>query len=236
MPQPRYSVVIPTMNEAGNIVELARRIENVLKKDFEIIVVDENSPDGTYNLIKEYGKGKNYIRPMLNDGERGLSPSIVKGFDNAQGEFLCCMDGDLQHDETCLVNMFKAAENADMVIGSRYVSGGGFADKWNPVRKIISSLSAMIANIMLGTKLTDPTSGFFVVRKSSYNEIRNSLNPKGFKIMLETFFNLKNAGKSYRIVEEGIIFRNRTSGSSKLSFKVILLSFKMLYQLRRRKK
>ena len=110
----KYSVVIPTLNESGNIAELMRRIESVLKNDFEIIVVDENSPDGTFDIAKEYGKGKNYIRPMLNDGERGLSPSIVKGFHVAEGEFLCCMDGDLQHDENCLVNMFKAAENADM--------------------------------------------------------------------------------------------------------------------------
>lgn len=233
--QVKYSIIIPTLNEKENIIVLLQRLEKVFPNDLEIIVVDENSPDETFQLVKDYARDKQNIFALLNDGVRGLSPSIVKGFDFAHGQYLCCIDGDLQHDESCLPNLFKKAETYDYVIGSRYVQGGGFAQKWGITRVIISRIAAIMANVILKLKIKDPTSGCFVISKKIYNEIRGQLNPGGFKIMLEILFRLKNSGKNYSIAEEGLIFRNRAAGKSKLSSKVIVQYLKMLFDLKNQK-
>jgi dolichol-phosphate mannosyltransferase len=231
------SIVIPTFNEKENIGKLIEKLRKIFpKEDTEIIVADENSPDGTADVVNEYAKNDENVRCILNDGIPGLSPSIVKGFDNAKGEYMACMDGDMQHDENCMPNLFKLAEENDMVIGSRYVKGGGFAQKWSPIRKFISDMSALVSRIVLGISLKDPTSGCFVVRKKAYQDIRDVMNPTGFKIMLEIYFRLKNTCKDYKMIEAPLIFRNREAGESKLSSKVILLCAKMLFDLRKQRK
>ncbi|MCF7792243.1 MAG: polyprenol monophosphomannose synthase [Victivallales bacterium] len=234
----KNSIVIPTFNEKDNIGKLIEKLKKVFPEgDTEIIVVDENSPDGTADVVNSFSEKDKTVRCILNDGIPGLSPSIVKGFDSAEGEFLGCMDGDMQHDEKCIPDFFKLAEKEyDMVIGSRYVKGGGFAQKWNPVRKLISDMSAFVARIVLGINLKDPTSGCFVVRKKAYNDVRNVMNPTGFKIMLEIYFRLKNTCKDYKMTEAPLIFRNREAGESKLSSKVIFQCAKMLFDLRKQKK
>jgi dolichol-phosphate mannosyltransferase len=233
----KKSIVIPTLNEKDNIEKLIVKLREIFPiEGAEIIVVDENSPDGTADVVREYGKNDKNVRCILNDGLPGLSPSIVKGFDEANGIYLCCMDGDMQHDESCLPNLFKMAEANDMVIGSRYVKGGGFAQKWNPIRKFISDISALVSRVILGIKLKDPTSGCFVVSKKAYIDIRNVMNPSGFKIMLEIYFRLKNTCSGYKMVEAPLIFRNREAGESKLSSKVILQCAKMLLDLRKQRK
>ena len=123
----KYSIVVPTLNERENILLLIDRIEKSGLTDYEIIVADENSPDGTADAVNAYAAaGHSNVRAILNDGPPGLSPSIVKGFRAAKGEFLCCMDGDLQHDTADLAGLLNELENHDFAVGSRYVSGGGF--------------------------------------------------------------------------------------------------------------
>ena len=124
----------------------------------------------------------------------------------------------------------------DMVIGSRYVKGGGFAQKWSPIRKFISDMSALVSRLMLGIDLRDPTSGCFVVSKKAYKDIRDVMDPTGFKIMLEIYFRLKNTCKGYNLIEAPLIFRNREAGESKLSSKVIFQCAKMLFDLRKQRK
>ena len=233
----KYSIVIPTFNERDNIVILMSRIEKLYAertKDIEIIVVDENSPDGTYEYASEFAETRDFIRIEKNPGEPGLSPSIVHGFDIARGQFLCCMDGDLQHDESILPELFFAAEDNDLVIGSRYVEDGGFADKWNPIRKLGSKIVTWLTQIILKIKVNDPMSGFFVIRREAYENIRGRLNPSGFKIMLELLYNLKKLNSNSKIKEIGIFFRNRQHGDSKMNSKVVLQFVKMLIDLKRR--
>ena len=232
----RYSIVIPTLNERENIVPLLKRIEGCGLQNFEILVVDENSPDGTCQAVNDYGKDKSNIHGILNDGIPGLSPSIVKGFETASGEFLCCMDGDMQHDVKDLPAIFKSLEDHDFVIGSRYVEGGGFAEKWSLSRVIISRSAAMMTKLFLQVTVKDPMSGFFAVRKTAFNEIKSQLSPRGFKIMLEMLYLLTHTGKPCRVTECGITFNKRIHGESKLSMKVILDFLRMLWKLPRQAK
>ncbi|MDR0933435.1 MAG: polyprenol monophosphomannose synthase [Victivallales bacterium] len=229
----KYSIVIPTLNEKENILLLIDRIEKCGLSNYEIIVADENSPDGTAEAVNAYAAaGHDYVRAVLNDGIPGLSPSIVKGFKAAQGEFLCCMDGDLQHDTADLIGLLNELESCDFAIGSRYVQGGGFREKWNPFRVLISRSAAAMAHLVLGIKVKDPMSGFFALRREAFERISPRLSPKGFKIMLELLYLLSTDGKPCRVVEHGITFGRREHGKSKLSAKVMLDYLRMLFALR----
>ncbi len=226
----KYSVVIPTLNERENILLLIDRIEQCGLENFEIIVADENSPDGTAGAVNALGHAN--VRAILNDGIPGLSPSIVKGFRAAKGEFLCCMDGDLQHDVADLKGLLNSLEEADFVIGSRYVAGGGFKEKWNPFRVLTSRTATMMARIILGVKAKDPMSGFFALRREAFDRAVPRLSPKGFKIMLELLYLLTHDKVPCRVREYGITFGLREHGKSKLSAKVMLDYIRMLFALR----
>ncbi len=231
----RYSIVIPTLNERENILVLLERIENSPLRDYEIIVADENSPDGTAAVVEAHAAaGHPEARVVRNDGVPGLSPSIVKGFRAARGEFLCCMDGDLQHDTQDLSGIFRTLEDNDFVIGSRYTAGGGFRTRWNPCRVAISRFAAALARLLLGIRVADPMSGFFAIRREAFEAVAAEMNPRGFKIMLELLFRLKcRRADPWRIAEYGITFGTRLHGRSKLSARVILQYLQMLFELRR---
>ena len=231
-----YSIVIPTLNERGNIIELLEQIGHCGLDNYEIIVADENSPDGTADAVNAYAAaGHPEVRVVLNDGAPGLSPSIVKGFGAARGEILCCMDGDLQHDVGSLPGVLSEFSNgADFVIGSRYVKGGGFAERWNPCRALISRTATLMARVMLGVRVADPMSGFFAIRRELFEELRPALTPRGFKIMLELLYLAVNRkGSAVRVVEHGILFNRRKHGESKLTARVITQYLQMLLTLRR---
>lgn len=230
----KYSVVVPTLNEKDNIAPLIEAIEASGLTDYEVVIVDENSPDGTYDEAVMIAQEKPFMTPMLNEGNPGLSPSIVQGFSSAQGEFLCCMDGDLQHDIAALPRLFRELEESyDMVIGSRYVEGGGFKEKWSLSRVIISRTAALMTKFLLKVDVKDPMSGYFLIRKDVFKEIKPRLNPKGFKIMLELLCLLESSEKKYRITESGIIFGLRIHGESKLSFRVIFQFLQSLLDMRK---
>lgn len=231
----KYSIVIPTLNERENMAPLLSRIDSCGLRDYEVIVVDDHSPDGTLEAVAAYAGDRENIIGMFNEGIKGLSPSIVQGFSRARGEILCCMDGDLQHDVKDLKGLLETAETADFVIGSRYVAGGGFAEKWNPVRVLISRTATWMARLILGVKSTDPMSGFFAIRKEAFEEVKADLSPRGFKIMLELLF-LLTLRKNYRVTEYGITFGKRIHGKSKLSMRVIREYLMMLIRLRMSRK
>lgn len=230
----RYSIVVPTLNERENILLLIDRIERSGLEDYEIIVADENSPDGTAEAVNAYAAaGHGNVRAILNDGVPGLSPSIVKGFKAAKGEFLCCMDGDLQHDTADLIGLLNELETSDFAVGSRYAPGGGFREKWNPFRVLVSRTAAAMAHIVLGVKVKDPMSGFFALRREAFERVAPRMSPKGFKIMLELLYLLTTAPEPCRVVEHGITFGLREHGKSKLSARVMLDYLRMLFALRR---
>lgn len=227
-----YSIVIPTLNERDNMAPLLTKIDSCGLADYEVIVVDEHSPDNTLEAVRAYAGGRTDIIGMFNEGPRGLSPSIVQGFSRAHGEIFCCMDGDLQHDVKDLKGLLEAADKADFMIGSRYVAGGGFAERWNPVRVLISRTATLMARVILGVKASDPMSGFFAIRRTAFEAVREEMSPRGFKVMLELLFLLTRRG-GYRIGEYGITFGKRIHGKSKLSMRVIWEYLGMLIRLRR---
>ncbi len=232
----QYSIVIPTLNERENILLLIDRIEQCGLTDFEIIVADENSPDGTAEAVNAYADaGHANVRAIRNNGIPGLSPSIVKGFREAKGKFLCCMDGDLQHDVADLPALLNELENCDFAIGSRYVAGGGFREKWNPFRVLVSRTATLMARMILGVKVKDPMSGFFALRREAFERVAPRLSPKGFKIMLELLYLLTHSPEPCRVVEHGITFGLREHGQSKLSARVMIDYVRMLFALRRSK-
>jgi len=204
-------------------------LENLGLPEYEVIVVDENSTDGTADAVRAYAAaGHANARVLVNDGLPGLSPCIVKGFAAASGEWLGCMDGDLQHDPADLLRLLNAADAYAMVIGSRYCQGGGFSEKWTLKRIIVSRTAAWMSRLLLGVRLSDPMSGFFLLRRDVFEQERHLLNPRGFKIMLEFYFVLRNCPRHYACLEQGIKFARRHYGQSKLSTRVI---FQYLYQL-----
>lgn len=226
----KVTVVLPTFNEAENIVGTVR---NILLQDIpglDIIVADDDSKDGTLQKVSEYFSGDSRIRCYKHPPPRGLSPSVADAFDLCDSAILCCMDADGQHraeDLRKIVERFNDT-SVNMVIGSRYVKNGGFAEKWRFSRRFTSRMATWMAQIFLRIPLKDPMSGFFAIRRSKYEMVRPYLNPAGFKIMLETAWILNFSGEE-GIVEEPIIFAMRRRGESKLSGKVIFQYLKMLF-------
>lgn len=223
----KYSIILPTYNEALNISAMVRRIRELYGNDPEILIVDDRSPDGTFEQASALASDIPNVRAVLHDGPRSLSASVLCGFDRAQGDVLFCMDADGQHRPEDLGRLLPAMEHNDMVIGSRYVEGGGFAEKWKFSRVLTSRTAALMAKLILNVRIQDPMSGFFAIRKEAYEKVRAELDPRGFKIMLE-ILSLLILLPGIRIAETGIVFAMRKHGASKLSTHVILQYLLML--------
>ena len=225
------SIIIPTYNEKENIRKLIPTIFRVLRKSRirgEVIVVDDNSPDGTAKAAEVLGK-RFPVRVVRRKGKLGLSSAVIEGFRIAKGDAMGIMDADLSHPTDVLPEMVRGLEEYEMTVGSRHVSGGGI-EGWPLRRKIISKFAILLARPL--TPINDTTSGYFMVRREILDGLK--LNPRGFKICLEI------AVKSgARIREVPIVFRDRTSGESKLGGNVMweyLLHLKDLYKFRIKKK
>lgn len=203
------SIIIPTYNEKKNIAELIDRIR-ACTENCEIIIVDDNSPDGTADFARKLG-ATTLVRPE----KLGLASAVIDGFKVAKGDILCVMDADLSHPPEIIPQMLEAikSQNADFVVGSRLAKGGGQRD-WSLLGKFLSDIARLPA--MLLTDVKDVTSGFFMLKRSVIQGIE--LNPIGFKICLEII----TKGKYAKAVEVPIIFANRGNTKSKLGIKEIL--------------
>ncbi len=212
------SLVLPTFNEAENITTLIEVLEGVLQgTEHEIIVVDDDSPDGTWQIAQRLAARFPRLRVLRRTGKRGLSSAVTEGFDAARGNILAVMDADGQHDADLLIRLLKAInDGADLAIGSRYVTGGSVGE-WVRDRRMISRMGTLVANRVSRVIVTDPLGGFFMLRASLYRSIRHHLRPRGFKILLEL---LANVPPGTRVQEIPLIFRMRLHGRSKLSLKV----------------
>lgn len=221
------SIIIPTYNEAKNMPELLSAIDRVLAhaqvSEYEVIVMDDDSPDGTAGLVTELEIPK--MRSVNRRGKsRGLAPAVMDGFREAKGDILCVMDADLSHPPEVLPELAKAMEEGSVIaVGSRYVRGGGVRD-WPFRRRLASRAACLAANLV--TPVRDATSGFFMVKKSAMEGVE--LTPQGFKIGLEVFARVKHGG---RIREIPYVFKDRTRGSSKLGGIVIRQFFAQLWRL-----
>jgi dolichol-phosphate mannosyltransferase len=220
-PAPELSVIVPTFNEQANIPILVERLGHVLAgRDWEVIFVDDNSPDGTAAVIRTIGAADSRVRCIRRIGRRGLAGACLEGMLASQARYVAVMDADLQHDETRLAAMLDAlrANRADIVIASRYVDGGT-SDGLSPLRAKVSRWSNRVTQLLLGIDLTDPMSGFFMIRRDAFERLAPSLSSQGFKILLDL---LATARGSLRMLELPSVFRERQHGISKLDSKVAL--------------
>ncbi len=204
------SIIIPTYNEKENIKRIVPRIFSALDKakiKGEVIVVDDNSPDGTAEEAEALGK-RYPVRVLKRPGKLGLSSAVLDGFKLAKGEMLGVMDADLSHPPKKIPEMIKRLESGscEFVLGSRHVKGGKI-ENWPLKRKIISMGAKILSRPL--TNVKDPMSGFFFLRRDVLE--RGRLNPKGFKIALEIVVKCKP-----RVVEVPITFTDRAAGKSKM--------------------
>ncbi len=207
------TVIVPTYREAANLRELTERIACVRSDslhDLELIVVDDDSADGTQELIEELALP--WVRLLLRRGERGLGTAVVAGLREARNEFLVVMDADLSHPAEGIPQLIELLKGgADFAIGSRYISGGTMDQRWRVWRRLNSGVATALARPF--TRVRDPMSGFFALRRSTF-ERAAPLNPVGYKIGLELL--VKCRCRDVR--EVPIHFTARSRGESKLTF------------------
>lgn len=212
---PQLSVIVPTRNEHDNVAELVARLDKALAGlDWEAIFVDDDSTDGTADLVREIGLKDARVRVLQRLGRRGLSSACIEGILSSSAPFVAVIDADMQHDETLLPQMYHnlVEEDLDVVVGSRYMEGGS-TGTWSQSREDISRFAKRLAEIVLKIRLTDPMSGFFALRRSTFEEVSRSLSGRGFKILLDIF---ASAQRPLKYRELPYHFRNRTAGESKL--------------------
>jgi len=224
----RLSVISPTLNEAECVPRLVEALERALGDiNYEILIVDDNSPDGTWSIAQNISLTNPRVRFLRRMQNPGLGAAVIDGFSAAEGDVLACIDADLQHDPLILARMLEELQDgADIVVGSRHVEGGSARD-WNRLRRIQSWIANKMAQLLLGIRLKDPMSGYFLVWRKDFYEIREHLNGKGFKILLEILWNLH----APKIIEVPYTFRPRTRGQSKLCGRIILQFFHQLWRL-----
>jgi len=209
------AVIIPTYNERGNISELITRLENTLEGiAWEIIFVDDDSPDGTSVAIADHARRDRRIRLIHRVGRRGLSSACIEGILATTCNYVAVMDADMQHDETILPQMLSTlCENSlDIVVGTRNAEGGSMGE-FGRKRVLLSRMGQKVSNSVCRCNVTDPMSGFFLCRRSFFLEVVHHLNGGGFKILVDM---LASASRPVRIGEVGYTFRARTHGKSKL--------------------
>ncbi|MGA2893132.1 MAG: glycosyltransferase family 2 protein [Xanthobacteraceae bacterium] len=220
-PAPELSVVVPTFNERANIPILVERLSRVLAGcDWEVVFVDDNSPDGTAAVARALGENDSRVRCIRRIGRRGLAGACLEGMLASQAGYVAVMDADLQHDETLLVAMLEAlrAGQADVVVASRYLTGGSAAGL-SPARSRVSRWSNAAARLVLGVELSDPMSGYFMIRADAFETLAPAISSQGFKILLDL---LASARGRLRTLELPSRFRERQHGDSKLDSKVAL--------------
>ena len=228
------SIVIPTYNESKNIIKILDSLRTALTREMnaEIIVVDDNSPDGTSNTVEEYAKNsKNQgysIEVIRRENKRGLSSAIVTGIERAKGDAVVVMDSDLSHPTKTIPQMVEELQSSDcdIVVASRYVKGGSVSG-WPFKRKLISKGATKIAQHGLGIKIKDPMSGFFAFKRHIVNNIK--FDAIGYKILLEILVKARGA----KVKEIPYDFIDRATGSSKMDLSVGVDYLKSVWKLYR---
>ncbi|MEY4762934.1 MAG: hypothetical protein RLZZ200_2790 [Pseudomonadota bacterium] len=222
------SIILPTYNEAESLPRAIEAIRAAMahRDDWEAIVVDDDSPDRTWELAQRFGRDDARIRCYRRLDRRGLSSAIVDGLSLGTGERLLVMDADLQHDVTKVPDLLASLDSADVSVGSRYMRGGGVG-KWSKGRIFLSRAASWSARIVLGLRSTDPMSGFFAVRREAFLGVAGRLNPRGYKLLMELLTLLRGG----RVAEVPYVFAPRQAGESKLSGGVIWEFFLSLVEL-----
>jgi dolichol-phosphate mannosyltransferase len=225
----RLSVVLPTYNEAKNLPELVPRLAELLREvRHEIIVVDDDSPDGTWRVAEALGERFAEVRVLRRVGRRGLASAAIEGFLAAKGVVLAVADADGQHDFRLLPELLGAVEaGADVAVASRYVAGGSVG-AWDERRYALSRLATRLAQGLCRVPVADPMSGYFAMSRRAFQEVLPRLNPVGFKILLDLLAHMP-AGAVAR--EIPLRFGNRLHGESKLSRLVQIQFLEYVYDV-----
>ena len=217
----QLSVIVPTFNERDNVTTLFRRLEAALAgAAFEVIFVDDNSPDATWEVVRTLAREDGRVRCIRRIGRRGLSGACIEGILASSAPCAAVIDADLQHDETQLAKMLALLQDDafDLVVGSRYIEGGS-ADSFNKQRAGASALATEVAKRVLRVKIADPMSGFFMIRRDCFEQLAPQLSTQGFKILLDL---VATARGRLRIREIPYTFGSRLHGESKLDSMVAL--------------
>lgn len=210
-------VVIPCYRERPNVAPMVARLGAALPGiAWEAMFVDDDSPDGTAEAVRGIAAHDPRVRCLRRIGRRGLASAVIEGMLASSAPYAAVIDGDLQHDETQLPRMLDRLRSgeADIVIASRFAAGGDAAGLASPARHRLSAIAIRAAQMMLGAKLTDPMSGYFAMRRATFENMAPRLTGQGFKILLDVLLSAKG---TLRIEEIGAPFRPRTEGESKLS-------------------
>lgn len=227
------SLVIPTYQESDNInkiiAQLTELLDRAIPHRYELIVVDDNSPDCTWKLALELSSKYPQLRVMRREKERGLSTAVIRGWQAARGEILGVIDGDLQHPPETLWQLWaEMKRGADLAVASRHIEGGGVSN-WNFLRRFLSRGAQIVGLVLFPeaiARVSDPMSGYFMVRRDAIADI--SLDPIGYKILIEVL----GRGKIRWIGEVGYVFQERSQGESKVSWKQYLEYVQHLWRLR----
>jgi dolichol-phosphate mannosyltransferase len=220
-PAPELSVIVPTYNERDNVPILVELLKRTLEDvSWEVIFVDDNSPDGTAAAVRALGAADNRVRCIRRIGRRGLAGACIEGMMSSQARYVAVLDADMQHDETLLAAMLERIRkgDVDVVVGSRYIPGGS-ADSFTSKRRFMSRLSHVAARMITKVDLNDSGSGFFMIRRDKVEELAPRLSSQGFKLLLDI---MTTARGTLRAAELPYTFRERQHGESKLDSQVIL--------------
>jgi dolichol-phosphate mannosyltransferase len=233
----RVWLIVPTYNEAENIRPFVRsvadRLAELVPGEHRILVVDDNSPDGTGAIADELAGELDVVEVLHRAGKEGLGRAYVAGFTHALGqgaELVIEMDADFSHDPVYLGDLLAATEEADLVLGSRYVRGGGTRN-WGLMRRLISRCGGIYARAILGVHVRDLTGGFKCIHRRVLESIDlPSVRGEGYVFQIEVTYRAIRAG--FKVVEVPIVFSDRTAGTSKMSTRIALEAMWLVPRLR----
>ena len=225
----QLSIIVPTYNENKNIIPLVKSLQDSVRvNNYEIIFIDDNSPDHTYETIKSISEKNNRIRCIRRIGRRGLSSAVIEGCLSSSADFLLIMDADLQHDEKKINKMFDKVKNndLDLVIASRFLKkkiSSGLSKR----RNYISNLANFLANKITGVNLSDPMTGYFIIKRHTFDKLAPNLTGLGFKILLDIF---SSTDEKLTYEEISFDFKSRKYGTSKLDSFVVWQYLLLLWE------
>ena len=220
----RATVCLPTYDERANIERMLRTLQGVLRDGDRVLVIDDNSPDGTGRLAEELSQELPFVSVLHRRQKEGLGPAYIAGFKQALAdgaELILEMDCDFSHDPADVPRLIATAEEgADLVLGSRYVPGGGVGN-WGLIRRAISRGGSLYTELFLHMGVKDPTGGFKCFRRRVLETLDlDAITAKGYAFQIETTFRAKRAG--FSVVEVPIVFDDRVHGTSKMSKAIVL--------------
>jgi len=215
-------LVLPTYNEAENIEAFVEAARAKLTAPFQVLIVDDGSPDGTGEIADRLAARHEDVSVLHRPRKEGLGPAYIAGFRHALAagaELVLEMDSDFSHDPAYLPRLLDAAQRADVVLGSRYVAGGGVSD-WGPLRRAISRGGSAYARLVLGLDVRDLTGGFKCLRREVLETIDlDTVQARGYAFQVEMTYRAIEAG--FKVVEVPIVFRDRRAGASKMNRAIV---------------